>query len=549
EVVGLGARGALVLRRGQARLRPVPHRAHRARRGADRQPARALRGARHPRAGRRGRPARRAHGGRGSGLGLHGRARPRGPRPRQEPARPGPPAPRRPRARAGRRRAPRGRGAGPGRAGGRARRRRGPHPVRRRLEHLGIPRGARRRGAHRDLRGHEPARPGAVHRRDLAPGARAGRRLRAAPRGAARRPRLHARPLPRLLHPLHARRLDRHALVGHAVRPLRGRGGPHPRRPRRHARRRAGHPARPERLDRAEPAGDGAGQRGPPRRHHGGHRPGPPGRRQPGHPRLPLPLLGRGPGGHAGDRLERGGALDHARLGRPGDPVLLRHAQDPDVRRPAEVRRAAAVPHAPARLRRQRDGAVLHRLRGHGAARGLPAQAGRQGRRAPRRAVHRRRAGRPVRPEEVRHAVHPRLAPGPRRPRRRLGDRGPVGGAPRRLRRGEHRGPRRLRAARRARLPHVPPVALLPRGRVPVLHVRLRARGRARAPGAVRHRQGRDPAGVRRRGRDALPPPRGGHGARAVARAGRVPGRRRDAAGAARRRRPGAESQPGQDPL
>ena len=34
---------------------------------------------------------------------------------------------------------------------------------------------------------------------------------------------------------------------------------------------------------------------------------------------------------------------------------------------------------------------------------------------------------------------------------------------------------RRVRGARRARLHHVPPVALLPRGRVPVLHVRVRA--------------------------------------------------------------------------
>ena len=51
--------------------------------------------------------------------------------------------------------------------------------------------------------------------------ARAGRRLRSAPGGAAARARVHVRSLPRLVHALDARRLDRHTLLGHAVRPLR----------------------------------------------------------------------------------------------------------------------------------------------------------------------------------------------------------------------------------------------------------------------------------------------------------------------------------------
>ena len=57
---------------------------------------------------------------------------------------------------------------------------------------------------------------------------------------------------------------------------------------------------------------------------------------------------------------------------------------------------------------------------------------------------------------------------------------------------------RRVRRSRRARLRHVPPVAQLPRGRVPVLHVRVQAGAGGRADRPVRPRQGRDPAGVHR---------------------------------------------------
>ena len=103
-------------------------------------------------------------------------------------------------------------------------------------------------------------------------------------------------------------------------------------------------------------------------------------------------------------------------------------------------------------------------------------------------AVDRERAGRAVRPEEVRHALHPRL---PARPRRAS----PT--CPRRRRRGACcPSSTTRRSARRAarspssacRLRHVPPVALVPLGRVPVLHVRDQAVGPAasRSPSTAR---------------------------------------------------------------
>ncbi len=90
------------------------------------------------------------------------------------------------------------------------------------------------------------------------------------------------------------------------------------------------------------------------------------------------------------------------------------------------------------------------------------------------------RPGRALRPEEVRHPVHPRLPARPRRARRRVRDRGAVAGAAEALRRSDGRGARRVRRPRRQRLHHVPPVALLPRGRLPLLHVRDQAVGDAR---------------------------------------------------------------------
>ena len=89
----------------------------------------------------------------------------------------------------------------------------------------------------------------------------------------------------------------------------------------------------------------------------------------------------------------------------------------------------------------------------------------------------------------------------------------------------------RVRRARRARLRDVPPVALLPLRRLPLLHVRAHAVGPARAARRVRRGEVGDPAGVRRRGRNALAPPRGRHRARAVARAGHLGARRRRCCG------------------
>ena len=125
---------------------------------------------------------------------------------------------------------------------------------------------------------------------------------------------------------------------------------------------------------------------------------------------------------------------------------------------------------------------VVHRLRGHG---------------APRRRASARRSGEIVAahgglcigasPGELYDQkkfdtpVHPRLPARPRRARRRLRDRGAVERAAHALRRRDGGGPRRVRRARRPRLHHVPPVALLPRGRVPVLHVRVHAARRSDA--------------------------------------------------------------------
>ena len=169
---------------------------------------------------------------------LHRRARPRRPRARQEPARPRAPPPRRPRPAARRRGPPRRRGRGRRGRARRARRRRRGHPVRRRHEHLGQPRGARGRDAHGRLGRPRPHGPRARDRRHVAgsPASRPGvfgpdleEQLNAQ--------RLDRRPLPRQLHPLDARRLDRDALVGHAVRQVRRHRRPHARRARGHARR------------------------------------------------------------------------------------------------------------------------------------------------------------------------------------------------------------------------------------------------------------------------------------------------------------------------
>ena len=154
--------------------------------------------------------------------------------------------------------------------GARARRR--ADPVRRRDQHLRQPRGPGGRAAPRHLARRVQAQEGPRHRRAVRPRPRPARRLRAGPRAPAQRAGLDDRPLPRQLHPLDARRLDRHALVGDAVGPLRRHRRPHARGPRRHARRAARHAPGPEHVDRPERAGDGARERGAARRDHRGDR-------------------------------------------------------------------------------------------------------------------------------------------------------------------------------------------------------------------------------------------------------------------------------------
>ena len=87
--------------------------------------------------------------------------------------------------------------------------------------------------------------------------------------------------------------------------------------------------------------------------------------------------------------------------------------------------------------------------------------------------------GRALRPEEVRHPVHPRLPARPRRGRRRLGDRRAVVEAACRCTTTSSRPANKAYAQLGVDgLDHVPPVALVPLGRLPVLHLRVPARRR-----------------------------------------------------------------------
>ena len=226
--------------------------------------------------------------------------------------------------------------------GGHARRpgrRRGAHPLRRRDQHLGQPRAPGAGAAHGHLARRHEAASSTRRGRALRPRPGPGRRVRPGHRAAAQRAGMDARPLPRQLHPLDARRVDRHALFGHAVGPLRRHRRPHTRGARRHAGRAAGDPSGAPHLDRAERAGDGARQRRPPgviteatvqvRRVP----------EQPRDPRLPVPDLVRRPRGHARHRGERGGRLGDPRLRRQRDGVLLRHPEGAHRSRPDQVAR------------------------------------------------------------------------------------------------------------------------------------------------------------------------------------------------------------------
>ena len=136
------------------------------------------------------------------------------------------------------------------------------------------------------------------------------------------------------------------------------------------------------------------------------------------------------------------------------------------------------VPRPQGELRRPRpDVPGVHRLRGREGARRDAAQARRQDRRPPTAAsASASSPGELYDQKKFDTPVHPRLPARPRRARRTC--RRP----PRRGRRCRSLYDNVMAAARGAfadlgvpRLHHVPPVALLPRGRVPVLHVRVRA--------------------------------------------------------------------------
>ena len=163
---------------------------------------------------------------------------------------------------------------------------------------------------------------------------------------------------------------------------------------------------------------------------------------------------------------------------------------------------------------------LVHRLRGRRGARQAPEEARRRDRQEARRHRRRHRPGRALRPEEVRHPVPARLPARPGRRGRRVGDGDAVVEARPAARRGRRRRRRGVRRDRHQGLDHVPPVALVPLGRVPLLHVRVRLR--RRPDRRVRHREERDPAGLRRQRRLDLAPPRRRARARAVARAGHL---------------------------
>ena len=186
------------------------------------------------------------------------------------------------------------------------------------------------------------------------------------------------------------------------------------------------HPARAEHVDRPERARDGAGQRGAPGDHLRGDDPRAPPAQGAHDPRLPVPDLGRVGRRHARHRRERGRAVGHAR-GRPrGDGVLVRHQEGLDAARQGAVEGAPALPDA--RKGFDLEQMCLGFIGYEGSERFVGAQ-----RKAVGRIVSHHGGicigsspGRALRPEEVRHALHPRLPARPRRARRRVGDLGAV---------------------------------------------------------------------------------------------------------------------------
>ena len=190
----------------------------------------------------------------------------------------------------------------------------------------------------------------------------------------------------------------------------------------------------------------------------------------------------------AGDRRRASISVSVTRVSDANEtPVLVRYAGHADAHRQAAVARAEAVPQARQGLRAGRD--VPRRSSATRAASDhvyAQRRAVGQDRQASWWAVHRVGPGRALRPEEVRHSLHPRLPARPRRARRRVGDRHALERAAAAIRRGDRGGERRIRPAGGQGLHHVPPVTQLPRRRVPVLHLCVRRRRTTRWPPSTR---------------------------------------------------------------
>ena len=170
--------------------------------------------------------------------------------------------------------------------------------------------------------------------------------------------------------------------------------------------------------------------------------------------------LGGRPRGDARHRGKRGLTLGHACVRPARDRFLVRHPRRPDAGRPAQVE-PAGLPQAQG-LGSRGDVPVVHRLEGSAPA--WPPRPARRPSASPsataRSASARARASSTT--KEVRHALHPRLPARPRRTRRRLEPSAPWGELTvyDNVMAAGHGAFR----ARRAGLPDVPSVPLLPRG-------------------------------------------------------------------------------------
>ena len=331
--------------------------------------------------------------------------------------------------------------------------RRGRDPVRRRVVDLGLARGAGGRDATGDLGRPRAPGPGARDRQRIAAGARAGRRVRSPPGGAAGGARVHVRPLSRLVHPLDARRVDRHAVLRDAVRPLRRHRRHDQGAARGHAVRDARDPAGAGDVDRTEHPRDGARQRGPARDHHRGDGPRPADPRAARDPRLSVPERSR-PGWPrcrrsppASTRCRSRGCQTRTRRSSRSRCGSCRRCIDKLQSRALQVflRRRLGYDTRP-------DVPVVHRLRGQRAS-CRPRSAGRSASSSSVTAdVHRLRVR--ARCTTRRSSTSPTSATillDRGRRRRRVGDRDDVERADAALRRGDRGGERRVRTASASR--------------------------------------------------------------------------------------------------